>query len=223
MSLPSGASAVRRVPWSALAGLAAALGASVAFLAMHFDFRDAVDHGISLVRALGPWAFFAAMALVPAPLSWFTIPAGEAFAAELTLPGVIVAALAAVAVQIALCYWAARFALRPVLQRWVAARGWVVPQVTKTNALAVVLLVRLVPGPPLSLQCCLLGLAEVPFALYFAASWALTVPWVIGGVVLGRGVLHGNFALAGVGAGVFGAAAVAVHLARRRFSPHRPE
>jgi uncharacterized membrane protein YdjX (TVP38/TMEM64 family) len=180
--------------------------------------RETIEQAIAYVRAAGPGAFFIVMAVAPLPLAWFTIPAGEAFAAELTLPGVIAAALVAVAVQIAFYYWLARYALRPTVARWMERRGYAVPRLSNDNALAVVLLVRLPPGPPLPLQCLLLGLAEVPFRTYLIASWLITVPWVLGGVILGRGILHGNLALAGGGAGVIGAAAIAVYLARRRWA-----
>ena len=199
MSSPPDSKAPRGLRVIALAVLGLAAVVAVGWVVSQWGVRGAIERGISVIRAAGPVPFFAAMALVPAPLSWFTIPAGEAFAATMTLPGVIAAALAAVAVQIAFCYWLARFAFRPAIQRWMARRGRVVPVVSADHALAVVLLVRLVPGPPLFLQCFLLGLAEVPFALYLIVSWLITVPWVIGGVVLGRGILDGNWGLAVAG------------------------
>jgi uncharacterized membrane protein YdjX (TVP38/TMEM64 family) len=184
--------------------------------------RGIIDRLINFVRAAGPVPFFVAMALLPVPLAWFTIPAGEAFGDQLTLPGVIAASLAAMAVQVSLTYWLGRSAMGPRLQGWVARRGYTVPRVQGENALAVVFLVRLVPGPPLPLQCFLLGLAQVPFRIYFGASWLVTVPWVIGGVVFGRGLLQGNVMLAILGASVIGATIAAIHLIRRRFFPTRP-
>jgi uncharacterized membrane protein YdjX (TVP38/TMEM64 family) len=178
--------------------------------------REAIDRGIEWVRAAGPGAFFTAMAIVPAPLWMFTVPAGEAFAGQLTLPGVIAAALVAIAVQIALCYGLARYALRPALEKLVRRFGYSVPRLTADTALNVALLVRLTPGPPLFLQCFLLGIAEMPFRLYMIVSWLCTVPWVIGGIVLGRGVLAGNFATVVVGISLLAAAAIAVRLLRRR-------
>ena len=156
------------------------------------------------------------MAVLPIPLSWFTIPAGGAFAEQLSLPGVIAAALAAVAVQITLCYWAARKFLRPWAEAWLKRTGWAIPRVARDDALSVILLVRLTPGPPLSVGCFLLGLAEVPFGIYLVASWLLTVPWVVGGVVFGRGVLNANLQLIAVGVAVLLAAVFVVRVLRRR-------
>lgn len=178
--------------------------------------RPALDRGLGLMRTAGPGPFFAVMAVLPLPLAWFTIPAGEAFAAQLTVPGVIACALAAAAVQIAWCYAAGRRLCRPWVQRLANRRGWAVPAVPRGDAAAAVLLVRLIPGPPLPLLCMLLGAAEIPFGTYFIISWLMTVPWVVGGVVLGRGVLSGRIAFEAAGLGVFAAAGIAAHLLRRK-------
>jgi uncharacterized membrane protein YdjX (TVP38/TMEM64 family) len=217
MSLPSAPSTPRKGPHPLILLLAVILVVVAIVLMLRSGGREALEQAIAFLRAAGPVAFFCAMAVAPLPLAWFTIPAGEAFAANLTLPGVIAAALVAVAVQIALYYWLARYALRPTVERWMVRRGYTVPKLSNDNALAVVLLVRLPPGPPLPLQCLLLGLAEVPFRTYLIASWLITVPWVLGGVILGRGILHGNLMLAAGGVGVIGAAAIAAYLARRRW------
>ncbi len=160
------------------------------------------------------------MAVLPLPLAWFTVPAGEAFAAQLTLGGVIAAALAAVAVQLSLSYALARFALRTVIEILIRRRGLGVPRVTPANALSVALLVRLTPGPPMFLGSCVLAVAEMPFGQYLIVSWLVALPWVIGGVVLGRGALAGDFRLLVAGAGLLVAAAVAVRWARRQIATH---
>lgn len=216
----STARAVRGLLWkTAVAGGAAAL--LLAWAAARGGLAPAIEQALGALRAAGPLVFFTAMALVPAPLAWFTLPAGEAFAPTLGLPGVVAAALAAVAVQILWCYAAARYVLGPRVRSWLERRGHRVPEIPPDQAWAVVLMVRLVPGPPLPLQCALLGLARAPFGIYFAASWLITVPWVIGGVVLGRGALSGRAGLVAAGVGVLGAAAAAAWLARRRLGGRR--
>jgi uncharacterized membrane protein YdjX (TVP38/TMEM64 family) len=177
-----------------------------------------MDQVLAAIRAAGPVPYFTAMALLPLPLSWFTVPAGEAFAPTMTLTGVTIAALAAVTVQTALCFAVARWGAGPALERWLARRKLTVPKLTPDNALMVIVLVRLVPGPPLPLQCFLLSLAGAPFALYMMVSMAFSVPWVVGGIVLGKGILSGNVTLIGAAAGVIGAAAIAAFLLRRRLA-----
>ncbi len=146
----------------------------------------------------------------------FTIPAGEAFAGQMTLGGVLAATLAAITVNLALTYWLARRAVRPLLARLLKRFGYTVPRVTADNALSIALLVRLTPGPPFFLQGYILGLADVPFRLYMLVSWLCVLPWAAGAVVLGRGMLEGNFKMAAMGFGVIIAAAAAVHLIRRK-------
>lgn len=181
--------------------------------------RGLISGLIEYVRAAGPGWFFTAMALAPAPLTWFCIPAGEAFGAQLTLPGVIALGCLAAAVQIVVWYWLARSGLRPLIQRLLTARGYAIPTVSRRNAASVVLMVHLVPGPPGYLLDLLLGAARVPFGPYFLVSWLVTVPWIIGGVILGRGMLHGDLVTAISGISLVGAASLAVWLARRRLRP----
>jgi uncharacterized membrane protein YdjX (TVP38/TMEM64 family) len=219
---PSNLPPPRRFPFLRLALLALAV-LTLALLLLAGDPRETIERGLEAIRTAGPVAYFSVMAVVPLPLAWFTIPAGEAFAAQMTLPGVIAAALVAVAVQVAWCYWAARRGLRPVLHAWLARRGYVVPAVSRENALAVALLVRLTPGPPIIIGSFVLGVAGVPFGIYLFVSLLVAIPWVIGGVVLGKGVLGGNFALGGIGLGVLGAGAAAAHLARKRWLRRAPK
>lgn len=213
---PEGTSSSQpRVPRGLVVGLV--LGAAlVGVWLAGADLRALVDRFLALVRAAGPGWYFAAMALLPLPLAWFTVPAGEAFAAQLTLPGVIAAGMAAVAVQVSLTYWVARAWLRPPVERLVARRGHAVPRVTPANALGVALAVRLTPGPPMVLGSCVLGLAETPFGLYLGVSCAVAFPWVCAGVILGRGLLQGDGALVASGAGLLAAAVLAARLWHRR-------
>ena len=213
MSPPSGNRTLRR--WPLLLAVGLGLAAGWVLWQAEPEARRAIDRGLGLIRAAGPVPFFAAMALVPLPLAWFTIPAGEAFAAQLSLGGVIAAAAAAVAVQQALAYWVARFGLRPWVERAVRRYGYTVPRVTRENARSVALLVRLTPGPPMILGSCVLALAEVPFRLYLIVSWLVALPWVLAGVILGRGILNGNFSLAAGGVGLLAAAMIAARLLRR--------
>ncbi len=206
----------RKHPSLALLALAVMLAVGAVLLARGISPHGAAERVVSIVREAGPAVYFTAMALLPFPLFWFTVPAGEAFAGQFTFPGVIAASLVAVAVNIAFSYWLARRLFRPLLTAWLEKRGHRIPQMTRENAVAVALMVRLTPGPPLCLQCYLLALAGMPFGLYMIVSWLVTVPWVVGGVILGRGILSGNLTLALTGLGVLGAVATGVHLWRRR-------
>lgn len=168
------------------------------------------------LRGAGAGWYFLTMAVVPLPLAWFTVPAGELFAGQLTLGGVVAAALAAVAVQLSLSYWAGRRWVRPMVDRWARRSGREIPRPVEGEAWRVILLVRLTPGPPMILGSALLAAAGVPFGSYLTISWLVAVPWVIGGVVMGRGLLGGNWALVASGTGALVAAGLATRYLRRR-------
>ncbi len=190
------------------------------------DVRGLLDRGILVIRDFGAPVFFLAMAILPAfgvPMLAFTMTAGEAFEPQLGLPGVIAIALIAIAVNLALGYWVARYALRPVLAGLIKRYGYSVPRVTNENALTVTLLVRLTPGPPYALQACILGLAEVPFRLYLIVSWLAMVPWTLGGVILGKGLLSGKFGMAASGIGVLIVAVILVQIIRRKYFRRKAE
>jgi uncharacterized membrane protein YdjX (TVP38/TMEM64 family) len=205
----------RRVPRGAWAGGVLLLALGVLVLA-GLSPRAAVDPAIAWLRVAGPGWYFAAMALVPLPLAAFTVPAGEAFAAQLTLGGVVAAGAAAVAVQQALSYWVARYLVRPVVAHWLQRRGQIVPRVTRGNALQIALLVRLTPGPPMILGSCVLALAQTPFGLYLAVSWLVALPWVCAGVILGRAFFAGDAVLLAAGLSLLAAVLLAARWLRRR-------
>lgn len=218
-SVPTGEK--KKLPIAKLAILGVVLAVGAVLVMRGVDLKALKDQGFTLIREAGPVAFFAAMAVLPAvgaPLSVFTIPAGEAFAGRLGMGGVIALAMGMIAICLALAYWLSRYALRPLLSNLVTRYGYQVPRVTKENALSVALLVRLTPGPPFVLQCYLLGMAEVPFALYMIVSWLAILPWAVGAIVLGQGILNGNFKVAAVGIAVLVAAIVLVQWARKKFA-----
>jgi uncharacterized membrane protein YdjX (TVP38/TMEM64 family) len=214
----------RKLPLLPLAGLAL-VGLAAAWLglrALHLDVFALKDRLMYSVRAGGPWVFFASEAVIPAlgvPLIAFNLVAGEAFTAALGLGGVMAAAMTALALNLALSYWLARYALRPLLVRLADRYGYRIPRLTAENGLSVTLLIRLTPGPPYAFQCYLLGLAAVPFRVYFVVSWLCLIPWSVGAIVLGRGILNGNFTLAAAGLAVLAGAVLLVQRWRRKYAP----
>jgi uncharacterized membrane protein YdjX (TVP38/TMEM64 family) len=214
--------AKKKLPLVKLGILAVVAVAGAVAVLRGMDYKALEEQGLRVIRSAGPVAFFAGIAILPAvgaPLSAFTITAGEIFAPLMTLGGVITAALVAIAINLALTYWLARYALRPLLSRLAERYGYKIPKVTKANALSIALAVRLTPGPPFFMQGYILGLAEVPFRLYMIVSWFSILPWAIGLIVLGKGALNGNFKTAIYGIGVLVVATVIIHTIRKRYVP----
>ncbi len=219
--LPSETAPRRRLPVVRLAFAAVVALAAAVLLLRGVNVGELIDRGLSVVRSGGPVLFFAAEALLPAlgaPLAAFNLVAGEAFAPQMTMPGVVAAAMVAIAINLALTYWLARRAFRPFLTRLVARYGYAVPRVTAANALTVSLVVRLTPGPPFFLQGYLLGLAEVPFRLYMVVSWLAVLPWAIAFIVLGKAAREGSFVRIATAVGLIVVAVLAVQLIRRKLA-----
>ena len=211
----------RKLPIAKLAVVAVVLLVGAVLVLRGINLGAVKDRGMAIIRDTGPVAYFGAMTVLPAvgvPMLAFTIPAGEAFGPRFGLGGVIAIAAVVLAVNLALTYWLARYALRPVLTGLLKRYGYSVPRVTPENALTIALLVRLTPGPPYALQGYILGIAELPFRLYMIVSWLCMLPWAVGAIVLGQGILNGNFKLAAAGLAVIVAAVGAVQLVRRRFA-----
>jgi uncharacterized membrane protein YdjX (TVP38/TMEM64 family) len=213
--------AKRKLPIVPLAILAVAGAAAAFFILRGVDYRAAEEHGLRIIRGVGPWVFFAACAVLPAfgaPLTVFTITAGEVFAPLMTLGGVIVATMLAIGVNLAFTYWLARYALRPLLSRIAGHYGYRIPRVTHENARSVAIAIRLTPGPPFAMQSYILGLAETPFRTYMVVSWICILPWALGAIILGRGILNGNFKLVLYGMGVIVVATVVIQAIRKRYA-----
>jgi len=210
-----------KLPLLKIAIVLVVLGVLAVFVLRGLNLKKLIDDGMAVIRGAGPWAFFGAMAILPsfgAPLLAFTIPAGEAFAGQFTIGGVIAICFGVIAFNLALTYWLARYAFRPLLTGLVKRAGYDIPRVTPKNALSVALLVRLVPGPPYALQGYLLGLAEVPFRMFMVVSWLCVAPWAVGAIILGQGILNGNFKLVAIGIGVLAVVIVGVQLLRNKYA-----
>ncbi|HEY1849148.1 MAG TPA: VTT domain-containing protein [Opitutaceae bacterium] len=214
------ARARRKLPVVPIVVAVLVIGAAAVLVLRGMHPQVLMDRAVQFVRGIGPWAFFAATAILPAlgaPLTAFTITAGEVFAPQMTMAGVIAATLAAIAVNLALTYWLARHALRPLISRVAARYGYSIPTLTRSNALSITLALRLTPGPPFFLQSYILGLAEAPFGMYMIASWLAVMPWTLGAIILGKGALNGNFKLAMYGIGVLAVATIILQAVRRRY------
>jgi uncharacterized membrane protein YdjX (TVP38/TMEM64 family) len=167
------------------------------------------------IRALGPWVFFGALAVLPAfgfPVTPFYLVAGKSFGLPLALFG----SFTAVAINLALSYGLARSVLHPAVVWLVERTGRTVPQVRPEDRWMLGLLMRVTPGPPFFVQSYALALGGLPFGVYMAVSVA--VSWLLGGavVVFGETLLSGNAGKLVIGICAVIAAVVIVRLVRRR-------
>lgn len=208
-----------------IAVVLAGAGAGFWWLKIHdFNVRVSIDAGVNVLRGAGPLAFFTAMAILPAggvPLSIFTLTAGPAFALQLGMPGVLVAAGVAIAVNLALTYWLARYGLRPWLEQMISRTKYKIPVVVPEEQAELTVLLRVTPGPPFFLQSYLLGLAEVRFGTYLWISWLISFVYSVGFIVFGDAILQGKGKVAFIGLSILVAVALGVHLLRRHYGKKR--
>lgn len=210
----------KKLPIAKLAAGAVVAVAAAVLVMRGMDLKAVAEQGMHLIRSAGPWAFFGGIALLPSvgvPLSAFTLTAGEAFSRQMTLAGVLGAVAVGVLINLALTYWLARYALRPLLSRLTERYGYAIPRATQESALSIILVLRLTPGPPFCLQSYILGLAEVPFRLYMVASFVSIMPTVAAFVILGEGIFKGDVRLFMYGVGVVVAATAIFHTVRKRY------
>ena len=185
------------------------------------DIRGLIDSGLELVRDAGPVTFFSTMAVVPAvgfPLSPFTLTAGSVFAPELGWPVVILATWLALAVNLTITYVLARWIARPGLEKLTVRLGYKWPEVRADNYWDITLLARVTPGPPFVLQGVMLGLAQVPFRIYFIGSLIVGGAYATVFVVFGDALLSGKGKMIVFGVGAMAALALGAYLLRQHLA-----
>lgn len=189
-----------------------------------FDWRGAIDTGMTALRSAGPVAFFSAMALLPAcgvPALTFVLTAVPVFGPQLGTATAVLLGLAALTVNFCLTYGLARGALRPMLQKVVARLGYRLPEVEAGDATDLVILLRVTPGVPFFVQNYLAGLARLPFGRYLAVSAAIAWPLNAAFLLFGDALLHGRAKVAFVSLCAIVALVTVLHLVRRHFERRR--
>lgn len=195
------------------------IAVAVFALAGRFDVQGRMNQMVEIVRDAGPVPFFAAMAVLPAagfPLSAFTFVAGPVFGPVMGLFAVILCAILAITINVALSYWLASRAMRPVA-KWVVRRlGYQLPEVQPKAAWLAIVILRTVPVTPFFLQSVLLGLARVPFGAYMLVSVVVPSAYAVAIITLGDALMRGDGWAIAVAAALFIVVGVILHVMRKR-------
>lgn len=200
------------------------LVAALAVAATQLPIGAWAQQGVAFFRDAGPGPFFLAMALLPlvgVPLSPFTVIAGPVFGPTMGVGTVIICTITAVAVDVALAYWIASRALRPLAVRLAQRFGYTIPELPSGTAWEIALLVRIVPGPPFFVQSYLLGLARVPFGAYMVVSTLVPSLYLSSAILAGDALMRHDWRgliFAGVLCAVAG---VAIYRLRKRLTALR--
>jgi uncharacterized membrane protein YdjX (TVP38/TMEM64 family) len=137
-------------------------------------------------QSASPLPFFTGMAIAPAfgiPITPLFVLAGATFGRRVALAG----SGLALAANLALCYWIARSGLRRWLVRLLRRFDYELPDFEKKQkgSLGFTLMVKAAPGIPQFVKTYALGVAGVPFLLYFASSMLITGAYGAALIVLG--------------------------------------
>ena len=203
-----------------LAGAGVVLLVAAVLVARGLDLKALLAQGLDVIRSAGPAAFFTAMAVLPAvgvPQTVFALTAGPVFGPTLGLGPVIILALLALAANMALSYFLARRALRPLLEMLFIKLGYALPRAKAGDEFDLIVLLRVTPGVPFPVQNYLLGLAEVPFGQYLLVSFLIQGPLNAAFILFGDALLHGKGKVALVALSVILALMAATQLVRKHY------
>ena len=202
-----------------IAGLVVVLVVAV-LAARGLDLKALLAQSLELIRGAGPVAFFTAMAVLPAlgaPQMAFALTAGPVFGPTLGLGPVIGLALFALTVNMALSYFLARRALRPLLEALFKRLGYPLPRAAPGDEFDLIVLLRVTPGVPFPVQNYLLGLAEVPFGQYLLVSFLIQGPLNAAFILFGDALLHGKGKVALIALSLILALMAATQLVRKHY------
>ncbi|MDR0353580.1 MAG: VTT domain-containing protein [Opitutaceae bacterium] len=177
--------------------------------------------GLEWIRGMGPVPFFAAMIVLPAfgcPVSAFTFTAGPTFIPQLGTAWVCVLVSLGMTLDLALAYWLARYAARPLLSRLMERMGYRLPRVAPGDHTGLTVLLRVTPGPPLFIQNYLLGLAEVPFKIYILISAPIMSGWALAAVLASDALVAGKGRTAFIALGLVAGLVIVVRMVRKHYA-----
>jgi uncharacterized membrane protein YdjX (TVP38/TMEM64 family) len=210
----------RKRQWWILGLTMILLGGVLFALAGHFEVRARMDQVVAFVRDAGPIPFFTAMTLLPAvgfPLSAFTLVAGPVFGPTMGVGLVVLCGILTIAMNVALSYWLAARALRPVAEWAVRKLGYRLPEIQPHAAWLAIIVLRTVPLTPFCVQSIILGLARVPFGPYMLVSIVVPSVYATAMILLGDALMRGDRWVIAGAAAMFVVVGVVLHILRKRY------
>lgn len=140
-----------------------------------------------------PWLLFAGLVLLPGlpvPTSALLFLAGTVWRDRPVVACAV--CMAAIALNMTWTYWLAAKPGRGLVEKFLAAGSFRIPELPQGNHLRLTLLLRLTPGIPFFFQNYLLGFLRAPFAMYLPVSVGCNALFSVGIVLSGAGMADGN-------------------------------
>ena len=184
-----------------------ALGAIAVFLAWKLGITPAAIK--NWVQVTVDWLeerpamIFLAIVILPAgpfPVSVLLLAAGVVYGERFGLFVAGLLALSAIVLNFSLTYWIARYPARKLVARLIRNFDVEIPKLPDHHVRRFTIVFRITPGLPFFLQNYILGIAEVPFRVYFVVSLLAQIVWTFGFVVSGGAIFEGEAgkAIAGI-------------------------
>lgn len=174
--------------------MALAVGLLVVWPYRHAISVEDLKAAVESIAEMGPWAFFACMAVLP--LFWVPVSPFLLLAPVFGTGVAITGSLLAVAINMSLAWLVSGKWFRPFFERLVARFGYSVPTFSDRGMTSVAVMLRITPGIPFPLQNYLLGLARMPYGKFMLVSVPISGAASIGIILFGDAVLRGNLGLA---------------------------
>lgn len=209
---------IKQIGVRQLAYIVAGLALLIAFslLAREVPVQTVVE----FLRDMGPVPFFIAMALLPVigfPVTPFYLLAGATFGIWMSLAGTALSQ----ALNLLVAYWLARRYLRGWIEKLVKGAQYKIPEVQPKNFVNFTILVKITPGPPNFLKSFILGLARIPFGIFFIVSWPTTMGYAMGAIIFGDSLMTGDLSQAILGFGFMIAFLIGIKVAATCYSRRR--
>ena len=170
---------------------------------------------LEILQGLPVWLFLAALSLLPLlgmPLSPMWILTGMTYGVWGGL-GLIVVGMA---INFALAYLVSQRWLRAPISRLLLRKGIRIPEARPGEYIKLTLAIRLFPALPQFMQSYLLGLANVPFLIYYFYSFPPQIAYAVGFTVLGDSLLSMKGGGIILGVSILIAVALLLNIARNR-------
>jgi uncharacterized membrane protein YdjX (TVP38/TMEM64 family) len=203
---------------AAVVVLAAAVLAGLHFFTLA-QVKSAVHQAVLECAKINPLLFVLAFTFLPyvgVPSSFLLLLAAGAYG---TGPALVWVALGQLC-NISFGYLIGQWFRRPI-SAWLERRGRRLPDFPAHEFWRLIVLIRILPGPPLVVQNLLLAVANVPFLLYIVLSLPLQFLMATGIILTGGALFHGQKGLLIVGLCLIIALALLAHIVKTMYENRR--
>ncbi len=221
---------VKHPRFPAAVAIMLALGAAAVFIAWKLGVTPAaIKEWVKVTVAWleeRPAMIFAAIVILPAgpfPVSVLLLAAGVVYGDRFGPVNAAFIALLAMILNFSWTYWIARYPARRLVERFIRNFDVEIPKLPDHHVRRFTIIFRITPGIPFFIQNYILGLAGVPFRIYFIVSLLAQTVWTFGFVISGGAIFKGKAGLAIAGICLLVVATLLTQALRRKLGAEEQE